>query len=155
MQLCCLIKFTLPCIKSFFFCPSVPSTFSVHTYCPTFLTFYEPYVFWEMPCVCVYVCMLTVLRLLAHRSPDCRRWYEKWTRQYKRSGALESPRLIWLLHLLTPAAIFHIGLVSVCVSLTGFLDLFLDGKVEGYWFLQIMPGNRWPQCFEGSIGFLA
>ncbi|XP_064092266.1 uncharacterized protein LOC135205485 [Macrobrachium nipponense] len=43
-------------------------------------------------------------------SPDCRKWLDKWTRQYERSGAVESPRWPWLIQLLTPATVFYIGI---------------------------------------------
>ncbi|XP_071539052.1 uncharacterized protein [Panulirus ornatus] len=44
-------------------------------------------------------------------SPDCRKWLDKWTRQYQRSGAVESPRWPWLIQLLTPVTIFYVGVL--------------------------------------------
>ncbi|ROT73437.1 uncharacterized protein [Penaeus vannamei] len=44
-------------------------------------------------------------------SPDCRKWLEKWTHQYSRSGAVESPRWPWLIQLLTPVTLFYIGII--------------------------------------------
>ncbi|XP_053632069.1 uncharacterized protein [Cherax quadricarinatus] len=44
-------------------------------------------------------------------SPDCLKWLERWTRQYERSSAVESPRWPWLIQLLTPATIFYIGIL--------------------------------------------
>lgn len=49
-------------------------------------------------------------------SPDCRRWIDRWTRQYERSAAVESPRWPWLIQLFTPFTIFYVGiLLSVFV----------------------------------------
>ncbi|KAG0729086.1 Serine/threonine-protein phosphatase 6 regulatory ankyrin repeat subunit B [Chionoecetes opilio] len=47
-------------------------------------------------------------------SPDCRRWIDRWTRQYENSKAMESPRWPWLIKLFTPFTIFYVGIV-VCV----------------------------------------
>nr|XP_045620650.1 palmitoyltransferase akr1-like isoform X2 [Procambarus clarkii] len=44
-------------------------------------------------------------------SPDCRKWLDRWTRQYERSSAVESPRWPWLIQLLTPVTIFYIGIL--------------------------------------------
>lgn len=47
-------------------------------------------------------------------SPDCRRWIDRWTRQYERSKALESPCWPWLIQLFTPFTIFYMGIL-LCV----------------------------------------
>ncbi|KAK7073736.1 hypothetical protein SK128_022719 [Halocaridina rubra] len=44
-------------------------------------------------------------------SPDCRKWIDKWTRQYERSGAVESPRWPWIIQMLTPVTIFYVGIL--------------------------------------------
>ncbi|KAK8377201.1 hypothetical protein O3P69_013683 [Scylla paramamosain] len=47
-------------------------------------------------------------------SPDCRRWIDRWTRQYEQSKALESPCWPWLIQLFTPFTIFYTGIL-LCV----------------------------------------